>query len=345
MSFDTYTSDMEDNNVPPSLVDETSIRIHLPMASSSDDRSSPIKAPSLSSQSEIYISSDKDEGHSEREESTQNEDNDNTTQDEENDCQDEYFEQIRKLHKVAVERQELTKPDEEDPEYGDEYFIPIKRIRKEQAKREDKNYANNDEEGMGSRPDEYFRSIKRIQTKRVDKANAKNDEEDMGSRPDQEFFRPIKRIQTKREDKNNAKNNEEDMSSRPDEEYFRPIKKLRMVEARQEMVPSPPKPLTSFFIKDILNHKPALPRRHSMTSEPIIVRPWDLGVQSRQRPRSADDETRSEKSESESSSSPEVMAMNASPLDALFEMTSKAFEGLDAEEKSSGKRIFLFIHV
>ncbi|KAH8018810.1 hypothetical protein HPB51_012314 [Rhipicephalus microplus] len=38
-----------------------------------------------------------------------------------------------------------------------------------------------------------------------------------------------------------------------DEEYFRPIKRLCMLEAPAN--PSP-KPLTSFFIKDILSHKP-----------------------------------------------------------------------------------------
>ncbi|GFY73926.1 uncharacterized protein TNIN_20091 [Trichonephila inaurata madagascariensis] len=138
---------------------------------------------------------------------------------------------------------------------------------------------------------------------------------------------------------------EENSESRHDDEYFRPIKKLRMVDFRQEMVPSPPKPLTSFFIKDILNHKPSTPRRHSISTDRGIVRPWDLGgpgsaaATSRRRPRSADDDSRSDKFESDSSESPAGGSVNASPLDALFEMTSKAFEGLDAEEKASGRTI------
>ncbi|GFS99044.1 uncharacterized protein NPIL_240691, partial [Nephila pilipes] len=134
---------------------------------------------------------------------------------------------------------------------------------------------------------------------------------------------------------------EENSESRPDDEYFRPIKKLRMVDFRQEMAPIPPKPLTSFFIKDILNHKPSVPRRHSISTDRGIVRPWDLGgpgsaaATSRRRPRSADDDSQSDKFESDSSESPAGGSVNASPLDALFEMTSKAFEGLDAEEKAS----------
>ncbi|GFQ71574.1 uncharacterized protein TNCT_677851 [Trichonephila clavata] len=138
---------------------------------------------------------------------------------------------------------------------------------------------------------------------------------------------------------------EENSESRHDEEYFRPIKKLRMVDFRQEMAPSPPKPLTSFFIKDILNHKPSTPRRHSISTDRGIVRPWDFGgpgsaaATSRRRPRSADDDSRSDKFESDSSGSPAGGSVNASPLDALFEMTSKAFQGLDAEEKASGRTI------
>lgn len=136
----------------------------------------------------------------------------------------------------------------------------------------------------------------------------------------------------------------EDDLERPDDEYFRPIKKLRMVNVGQERPPSPSKPLTSFLIKDILSHKANAPRRHSMSSERAIVRPWDLGspaslTTTSRRPRSADDESRSDKSESDSSTSPAGVVHNSSPLDALFEMTSKAFEGLDADEKSSGESL------
>lgn len=132
-----------------------------------------------------------------------------------------------------------------------------------------------------------------------------------------------------------------------DDEYFKPIKKLCMAPARASAplvsVAAPSsKPLSSFFIKDILNHKPVSMQR---TSLPGIVRPWDLdgaGASRRSRPRSADDDSRSERSESDSPESPAVTNPNASPLDALFEMTSKAFEGLEANEKASGEYFSCF---
>ncbi|XP_067134920.1 transcription factor LBX2-like [Centruroides vittatus] len=118
-----------------------------------------------------------------------------------------------------------------------------------------------------------------------------------------------------------------------EDEYFKPIKKLRMVP---NPVPNQPKPLTSFLIKDILNHK-ATHRRTTNVTDKGIVRPWDLdnSTVSGRRPRSADEDSRSERSESDSPESPSVSNANTSPLDALFEMTSKAFEGLEANEKNS----------
>lgn len=133
-------------------------------------------------------------------------------------------------------------------------------------------------------------------------------------------------------------------SDHSDDEYFKPIKKLCMDPGRPAPQPPPPppsasKPLSSFFIKDILNHKPsAVQRTLSATGgDRGIVRPWDLdsSAASRRRPRSADDDSRSERSESDSPESPAVANPNTSPLDALFEMTSKAFEGLEANEKAS----------
>lgn len=58
------------------------------------------------------------------------------------------------------------------------------------------------------------------------------------------------------------------------------------------------------------------------------------------RPRSADDDSRSERSESDSPESPSSNSANnagSSPLDALFEMTSKAFDRNEAPDKTSGK--------
>ncbi|KAH7980674.1 hypothetical protein HPB49_018186 [Dermacentor silvarum] len=115
-----------------------------------------------------------------------------------------------------------------------------------------------------------------------------------------------------------------------DEEYFRPIKRLCMLEAPAN--PSP-KPLTSFFIKDILSHKPA--RRASG-----IVRPWDLESASpgRRRPRSTDEDSRSESDSADSPAAPQQHS-STSPLDALFEMTSKAFEGLESGDRTAGESL------
>lgn len=116
-----------------------------------------------------------------------------------------------------------------------------------------------------------------------------------------------------------------------DEEYFRPIKRLCMLEAPAN--PSP-KPLTSFFIKDILSHKPA--RRASG-----IVRPWDLESASpgRRRPRSTDEDSRSESDSADSPAAPQQHS-STSPLDALFEMTSKAFEGLESGDRTAGESLY-----
>lgn len=62
-------------------------------------------------------------------------------------------------------------------------------------------------------------------------------------------------------------------------------------------------------------------------------------VMPNRRPRSADDDSRSERSESDSPESPASNSANnsgSSPLDALFEMTSKAFDRNEANDKVSG---------
>ena len=62
-------------------------------------------------------------------------------------------------------------------------------------------------------------------------------------------------------------------------------------------------------------------------------------VMPNRRPRSADDDSRSERSESDSPESPASNSANnsgSSPLDALFEMTSKAFDRTEASDKTSG---------
>ena len=62
-------------------------------------------------------------------------------------------------------------------------------------------------------------------------------------------------------------------------------------------------------------------------------------VMPNRRPRSADDESRSDRSESDSPESPASNSANnagSSPLDALFEMTSKAFDRNETNDKTSG---------
>ncbi|XP_054159603.1 transcription factor LBX2-like [Oppia nitens] len=160
-----------------------------------------------------------------------------------------------------------------------------------------------------------------------------------------------------------------------DEDYFKPYKRLRMQESsgadtedksimKQTVTPrreSPvdevnesDKPLTSFLIKDILSHKPKMCTDIINSETRGIVRPWDLDTSQHntlhhinnfdrishhnRRPRSADDDSRSERSESDSSESPTISGTNnalTSPLDALFQMTTKAFDGIDGSEKSS----------
>ncbi|GAB6024038.1 hypothetical protein CHUAL_008760 [Chamberlinius hualienensis] len=147
-----------------------------------------------------------------------------------------------------------------------------------------------------------------------------------------------------------------------DSEYFKPLKRLRMVHisrnnqsppnqpyslgnpsipnVSQQQLLLPPnnphpiqKPLTPFSIKDILNHRP----KRTLSEPARIVRPWDLGNEGdRGRPRSADDDSRSESDCPESpNSAVHQGAANSSPLDALFEMTSKAFDGVNGGENSS----------
>ncbi|CAM1317731.1 LBX1 (predicted) [Pycnogonum litorale] len=131
-----------------------------------------------------------------------------------------------------------------------------------------------------------------------------------------------------------------------DDDYYKPLKRLRMSHE-----PVRNKPLTPFSITDILDASPVVRDRR-------IVRPWDdrddRNSTNIRRPRSADDDTHSEKSESDTSpDSPQPRnnhhhhhrgrhhhhhrsrdgnGQNSSPLDALFEMTSKAFEGLHSGE-------------
>uniref|UniRef100_T1IVQ6 Homeobox domain-containing protein n=1 Tax=Strigamia maritima TaxID=126957 RepID=T1IVQ6_STRMM len=111
---------------------------------------------------------------------------------------------------------------------------------------------------------------------------------------------------------------------------------------------TPPKPQsTGFSVLDILSTTTgqSTANKRTVTETARIVRPWDLDDTERRRPRSLDEDSRSDKSESDEADSPPAPGRRvhhrgtsgavSSPLDALFEMTSKAFEGIEGNENSS----------
>jgi len=189
---------------------------------------------------------------------------------------------------------------------------------------------------------------------------------------DEEYFKPYKRLRMQESNEDNEE--KESNESLP----LRPL----ALESRQLASPSneaneaneSDKPLTSFLIKDILSHKPKICTNVMNSEGRGIVRPWDLDTSQHntlhhnhshhnhnnhhintfgrichnRRPRSADDDSRSERSESDSSESPTsnggpVGGVLTSPLDALFQMTTKAFDGIDGSEKSLGKPFIAFV--
>lgn len=163
------------------------------------------------------------------------------------------------------------------------------------------------------------------------------------------------------------------------DDYFKPLKRLKMVNVEAERRISPtveveerPDGVKSFSIVDILNHRPSKPQNSR------IVRPWDIDpdVEAQQRLESFHrhlkvqqlalfrpdfaafnasytSETGSDRSSSVASDccSPDIAPPRqrqqqgkqpgATPLDALFQMTSKTFDS-SAGEASSGKCDDLF---
>ena len=188
------------------------------------------------------------------------------------------------------------------------------------------------------------------------------DEKDNSS-SDEDYYKPYKRHRTQESgiDKE-AKHLSVSMQLRPSES--RPLASPSNGDNASD------KPLTSFLIKDILSHKPKQCTNVVNSESRGIVRPWDLDTSQHntlhhhnhhinahhintfgrmvpnRRPRSADDDSRSERSESDSSESPVSNSVNGaltSPLDALFQMTTKAFDGIDGSEKSSGESTVLHL--
>lgn len=165
------------------------------------------------------------------------------------------------------------------------------------------------------------------------------------------------------------------------EDYFKPLKKLKMVEPDRQISPTMEvdehsnSGVKSFSIVDILNHKPA------KATPTRIVRPWDidpeLDAQQRLesfhrqltvqklallRPEFANfnasytSETASDRSSSVASDccSPDIVSptvqrsrlqgkqQGGTPLDALFQMTSKTFDSSQGES-SAGRINFSFL--
>lgn len=161
------------------------------------------------------------------------------------------------------------------------------------------------------------------------------------------------------------------------EDYFKPLKKLKMAQPDRQISPTMEvdehsnSGVKSFSIMDILNHKPA------KTAPTRIVRPWDidpdLDAQQRLdafhrhltvqklallRPEFASyaSETASDRSSSVASDccSPDIVSPTvqrprpqgkqpgATPLDALFQMTSKTFDSSQGESSADGQNLNLF---
>ncbi|XP_071542845.1 uncharacterized protein [Panulirus ornatus] len=147
-----------------------------------------------------------------------------------------------------------------------------------------------------------------------------------------------------------------------EDEYFKPLKKLRMIQLQQEeaaLAARTNSGVKSFSIMEILSHKPVVAKAPEATGG-RIVRPWDTDDdEDGSRPQSVDDMSMSSASSSGGSPRPassgpasgsssqgqvRVRGKDGNPLDALFQMTSKTFEGLKSGQQpdGSGSHLNLF---
>lgn len=137
-----------------------------------------------------------------------------------------------------------------------------------------------------------------------------------------------------------------------EDEYFKPLKKLRMVQLQQEEAALAARThagVKSFSITEILSHKPIVAKAPEATGA-RIVRPWDTDDDDDgSRPHSVDDMSVSSASSSVGSPRPassgpgstssghgpaRPRGKDGNPLDALFQMTSKTFEGLKSGQQA-----------
>ncbi|XP_042237230.1 uncharacterized protein LOC121876262 [Homarus americanus] len=136
-----------------------------------------------------------------------------------------------------------------------------------------------------------------------------------------------------------------------EDEYFKPLKKLRMIQLQQEEAALAARAnagVKSFSIMEILSHKPVVAKAPEATGG-RIVRPWDTDDDDDgSRPQSVDDMSVSSASSSGGSPRPassgpgsassgqgqtRARGKDGNPLDALFQMTSKTFEGLKSGQQ------------
>ncbi|XP_053630755.2 barH-like 2 homeobox protein [Cherax quadricarinatus] len=145
-----------------------------------------------------------------------------------------------------------------------------------------------------------------------------------------------------------------------EDEYFKPLKKLRMIQLQQQeeaaaaLAARTNAGVKSFSILEILSHKPVVAKAPE-ASGARIVRPWDTDEEEdASRPQSVDDMSVSSASSSGGSPRPassgsgqghsRTRGKDGNPLDALFQMTSKTFEGLKGGQQpdGSGSHLNLF---
>ena len=116
----------------------------------------------------------------------------------------------------------------------------------------------------------------------------------------------------------------------PSQDRYEPIKRLALVQIQPPRNPN--KPITPFGISDILHGTVG---RKGAESCRGIVRPWDDDSQSRAS--SADDIEDDEQDIDVEDVKPPKGNNGKSPLDALLQMTSKTFDGLDTSHSVDGE--------
>jgi hypothetical protein len=187
-----------------------------------------------------------------------------------------------------------------------------------------------------------------------DNAGSADDGTDEHERGEQDAVDgPIDFTSTKASSEQSANRKRDSSKAASSDEYFMPFKKLGLDMSSSAEIdvpsasppqqqPQPPSAATnnrkkrnglqSFSIDDILSHRTAEMQRQKQQLEAdavsAIVRPWDIASK-----------TTSASVVSAGAEKRRASAAGDSPLDALFQMASKTFEGLKAK---SGRRPYFY---